>query len=87
MDLLPNLVNAFALAVVGAFVWFITRGQTQQLSRRIERLENRMDSRFESLESRLDNRFERVESEVGSLRSDLTQIALAVGAPPRRQTR
>ena len=44
----------------------------------IDRRFERDDARFERLDSRLDSSFD-------SLRSDITQIALAVGARPRAQ--
>ena len=40
-----------------------------------------VDQRFDGME----RRFERVEGSIDALRSDLTQVALAVGARPRAQ--
>jgi hypothetical protein len=68
---------------------------TWLILRRIERFEQTTERRFDSVPTRvemnarfdgLERRVDRVEHEAGILRSDLTQIALAVGARPRPQT-
>ena len=65
-------------------------GRIDGLDGRIERLETRLDCRFDGLDGRierLDTRmngwFETLQSSVDTIRSDLTQIALAVGVRPR----
>jgi len=40
---------------------------------------------FDGLESRFDGRFDALESSMDAMRSDLTQVALAVGVRPRAQ--
>jgi predicted nucleic acid-binding Zn-ribbon protein len=86
------LVSTVYLSVFGAaFGWLILR--------RIDRLEHRIDGlqgRIESLESRVERvegrfeglmaRIEALEAQVAALRTDLTQIALAVGARLRPET-
>jgi hypothetical protein len=52
---------------------------------RIESLEARFDGRFDSFEGRLDGRFDTLQSSMDATRSDLTQVALAVGVRPRAQ--
>jgi hypothetical protein len=47
-----------------------------------------IDARFVSIDARfdaVDRRLERVEASIDGLRSDLTQVALAVGARPRAE--
>jgi hypothetical protein len=47
-----------------------------------------IDARFEAVDRRfdaVDRRLERVEASMDGLRSDLTQVALAVGARPRAE--
>jgi hypothetical protein len=61
------------------------------VDRRFDAVDQRfeaVDRRFEGVDQRLDavdRRFERIEASLDGLRSDLTQVALAVGARPRAQ--
>lgn len=75
------LSDVVPVAVVGVLVWFYLRGRFEQIDRRFELVPTRdeMNARFDGV----DRRIERLESEVDVLRSDLTQIALAVGARTR----
>lgn len=68
-----------------------------RLDGRIDRLESRLDGRIDGLTTKidaLDAKFDikidaleaTFDTKVDSLRTDLTQIALAVGAAPRRET-
>ena len=43
------------------------------------------DVRFDALQAQIDQRFGSMDRQFASMRSDLTQIALAVGAQPRPQ--
>jgi len=72
-----NLVNALLLIVVAGIGSVL-------LGRRLDRLEGRIDRLVtrEEFEARVG----RLETEVAAIRSDLTQIALAIGARPRPQT-
>jgi hypothetical protein len=63
-----------------------------RLDGRIDSLETRVDGRvdglegrIERLETRVDGRFETLQASVDAMRSDLTQVALAVGVRPRAQ--
>jgi hypothetical protein len=76
MDLLVVSINAVVVAVVGAIVAWLGRGRFEAIDRRFDRLETRVDGRFETLQSSVD-----------AMRSDLTQVALAVGIRPRAQNR
>jgi len=74
MDLLAVSINAIVVAVVGGIVAWLGRGRFEAIDRRFDRLEARLDGRIDSVEARLD-----------AMRSDLTQVALAVGIRPRAQ--
>lgn len=78
MELTGTVVNAVVVGVVGLILGWMGNGRFKALERRIDRLEERLDAGIDGLEERLDGR-------VDSLRSDLTQIALAVGATPRAE--
>ena len=71
-------------------------GMEGRLDERFDRLDTRLDGRFDPLETRFDGRFDRLEtrldgridalqSSMDAMRSDLTQVALAVGVRPRAQ--
>jgi hypothetical protein len=78
MDLVGTVVNAVVVGVVGLILGWMGNSRFKALERRIDRLEERLDARIDGLEERIDGR-------IDSLRSDLTQIALAVGAGPRAE--
>ena len=71
MDLLSTVINAGVIAIVGALVGLVARGQTRNLERQLQDLKD-------------DNRshFDRIATEIAALRSDLLRVALAVGAQP-----
>ena len=63
-----------------------------RLDGRIDALESRSDNRIGALETRLDHRadtlegrFDGLQASIDAMRSDLTQVALAVGVRPRAQ--
>ncbi|MGH9896034.1 MAG: hypothetical protein ACREA0_29405 [bacterium] len=100
MDLLPTLVNALVIALVGALVTYMTRTQIQDLWEEVRDLKGEMkqgftevrrDMRAVETQLRSELRAEAASlrsefrAEFASVRSDLTQIALAVGAQPRPQ--
>ena len=74
MEVLGTVTNAVLLILVGGLI-------SWQLSGRFKIVEDRfkaVDDRFQALEARLDN----LQRSVDGLRSDLTQVALAVGMQP-----
>lgn len=75
MELIPTIINALVVAVVGGLLMYVTRDQIKDLKDDLR--EVKQDIRDLRLE---------LSSEVASVRSDLTQIALAVGAQARPQT-
>ena len=52
---------------------------------RVDSLEARFDGRVDSLQSHVEGRFDTLQSSIDAMRSDLTQVALAVGVRPRAQ--
>ena len=68
MDIVVTAVNAAVTGAVGLALWWDFKGRFEALEKRMDAIEARMG---------------RVEATVDSLRSDLTIVALAVGARPR----
>jgi flagellar capping protein FliD len=99
MELLVVSINAVVVAAVGGILAWLGKGRFEAIDRRfealdhrIDRLETRLDGRIDSLDARvaaridgLDRRFETLQASVDAMRSDLTQVALAVGVRPRAQ--
>jgi hypothetical protein len=81
MDLLAVSINAIVVAVVGGIVAWLGKGRFEAIVRRFEAV----DRRFDRLEARLDGRIDSLEARLDAMRSDLTQVALAVGVRPRAQ--
>ena len=81
MDLLVASINAVVVALVGAVVAWFARGRFEAIDRRFEALDRKIDR----LETRLDGRIDTLQSSMDAMRSDLTQVALAVGVRPRAQ--
>jgi hypothetical protein len=81
MDLLVASINAVVVALVGAVVAWLARGRFEAIDRRFEAIDRKIDR----LETRLDGRIDTLQSSMDAMRSDLTQVALAVGVRPRAQ--
>lgn len=56
-----------------------------RLDGRLDSLGARLDGRIDTLQSHLEGRFDTLQSSMDAMRSDLTQVALAVGVRPRVQ--
>jgi hypothetical protein len=80
MDVAGIVLNALVAALVALAAWG-AKGKFEALESRFDAV----DSRFDRLESRLDGRIDLLQSSVDAMRSDLTQVALAVGARPRAE--
>ncbi|HZA60527.1 MAG TPA: hypothetical protein VE754_02455 [Actinomycetota bacterium] len=74
MDLAGNIVNAVVILAVGYLLDRTAKGRHRELGARVDRLEERLDGRMDGFQSSLD-----------AMRSDLTAVALAVGARPRAE--
>ena len=72
MDLIATGVNALVVAAVGLVLAWLAKGRFDAMDQRIDRLEARLDKRMDAFQASLD-----------AMRSDLTQVALAVGVRPR----
>ena len=93
MDVLGTLINVLVVATSATVLGWLFRGRFRAVEARIDRLEDRVAGRFDLVEHRfdlvehrfdlVDRRFEGLEGRIDVLRSDLTAVALAVGAPPR----
>ncbi len=81
MDTISTLTNSIPLLIVTVLGGWL-------LKDRLDRLEGKLDTKLEARPTReeLNVRFGRLEAEVAALRSDLTQIALALGARSRPET-
>jgi hypothetical protein len=75
MELLSTVVNAAVVGVVGLTLAWLGKGRFEAIDRRFEALDNRID--------RLDTRMDAFQASVDAMRSDLTQVALAVGVRGR----
>jgi chaperonin cofactor prefoldin len=79
MDVAGVAINAAVVAAVGLILGWLGKGRFEAVDRRIDRLEERVDHRIDSLERRMDA----FQTSIDAMRSDLTQVALAVGVRPR----
>jgi hypothetical protein len=85
MDLVGTIVNAVVVGVVGLILGWMGNNRFKAIERRIDRLEERLDARVDGVDGRIDGLHESLGARIDGLRSDLTQIALAVGARPRAE--
>ncbi|MGH2555840.1 MAG: hypothetical protein ACRDHO_09020 [Actinomycetota bacterium] len=90
MEVLTTAINAAVVGAVGLILAWLGKGRFEAMDVKIERLERRLEHRIEQLEQRLDHRIvglehrmDRFEVALDTMRSDLTQVALAVGVDRR----
>jgi hypothetical protein len=83
MDLLGNAINALVVAAMGLVLAWFAKGQFEAMRVRFEAKFEAVDRRFDSLEARIDRLEDRFDARMDAMRSDLTQVALAVGVQPR----
>ena len=79
MDVASTAINASVIAAVGALLAWFLKGQFGTIDQRFDAIDQRFDE--------LGHRIDRVEERLDRLRSDLTQVALAVGVRPRATNR
>jgi len=72
MDVIGSVVVSGIVVTVGFLLARITSARSEELKERIDRLEDRVDKRMAAFQASVDG-----------MRSDLTAVALAVGARPR----
>jgi hypothetical protein len=72
MDPASTAINAAVVAAVGVILAWYSKGRFDALDRRMDRMQERLDDRIDGVQTSID-----------AMRSDLTQVALAVGVRPR----
>jgi hypothetical protein len=72
VNLLGVVVNALVISAVGTILAWLSHGRFRAIEVSIHREVERLDRRIDGLQSAIEG-----------LRSDLTAVALAVGAQPR----
>jgi hypothetical protein len=72
MELTSTIINGIVVTLSVGVLGYYLRDRFRQV-----------DARFDAVERRMERLEDRVESSIDSLRSDLTAVALAVGAKPR----
>ena len=82
MDALNTVINVAVMAIVGGLLAWYGKGRFDALDGRMDRLDGRMD-RVEGRMDRIEGRMDRLDGRVDSVRTDLTQLALALGIRPR----
>ena len=90
MNLVAVVINGLVVSAVGIVLAWLGHGRFAALESRMDRLEGRfvggegrLDGRMDRLEDRLGGRIDALQASVDGMRSDLTAVALAVGARPR----
>jgi chromosome segregation ATPase len=96
MELVGTVVNAAVVAAVGIVLAFYLRGRFDEIRARFDEVDRRfeqVDRRFEQVDRRfeqMERRFEHLEgrmdvfqTSLDGARSDITRVALAVGAERR----
>ena len=92
MELVAQLVTSLLVVGVGVALSYLMRDRFRQQDRlmdaRLQGFRDLMDARFAAMEGRFDSvdaQFASIDRQFASLRSDLTQVALAVGVESRPQ--
>jgi hypothetical protein len=85
MDLFVASINAVVVAAVGGIVAWLGKGRFDAIDRTFEGRFEALDRKIDRLETRIDGRIDALQSSMDAMRSDLTQVALAVGFRPRAQ--
>jgi hypothetical protein len=79
MEAISTAINAAVVVSVGLILGWLGKGRFEAQDRRFEA----QDRRFDRLEERLEQRMDAFQASLDAMRSDLTQVALAVGVRPR----
>jgi len=79
MDSFGTLINAIVVASVGLILGWLGKGRVEAIDRRFDG----QDQRIDRLERRLEQRMDAFQASMDAMRSDLTQVALAVGVRRR----
>jgi methyl-accepting chemotaxis protein len=93
MDAASTAINAIVITAIGALLAWFLKGQFDAIGQRFDAIGQQFDAigqQFDAIDLRFDevgHRIDRVEERLDRLRSDLTQVALAVGVRPRATNR
>ena len=89
MELVQTLVNAFIVAAVGAVLGLMVSGFRREFRNEIKGLRTELKAEISGVRTELKGDIvelrKEMREEIRGVRSDLTQVALAVGAAPRAQ--
>lgn len=85
MDLLQIVTNAVVVGAVGVVLGFMVHGLRAEVRAEIRAVRSESRADIGALRSEVRADLAEIRREIGDLRSDLTQMALAVGARPRAQ--
>lgn len=83
MDLTQTITNAIVVAAVGAILGWMVHGLRTELRSEIGALRVELKSDIADLRAELKADIRDLRREIADVRSDLTQVALAVGAKRR----
>jgi hypothetical protein len=91
MEAVSSLINAFVVVAVGAFLTYVTVDRSRQLRRDLEGDIARLNGGITELRTEIRTEISRLDARVdagfNAVRSDITAVALAVGArAPSRET-
>jgi hypothetical protein len=78
MEIATTVINAAVVAAVGLILGWLAKGRIDRVEREIAALRAEMNERFARVDDRIDRGFD-------SIRSDITRVALAVGARPEAE--
>jgi hypothetical protein len=79
LEVAGTVINALVVAGVGLILGWIGKGRFEAIDRRFDA----QDQKIDRLEERLEHRIDALQASIDAMRSDLTQVALAVGVRPR----
>ena len=92
MEIASTAINAAVVSAVGVILAWLGRGrfhvvekQIEALNGRVDRLQASFDAMRIQFQGSLDSMRAESQGSLDSMRSDLTQVALAVGAHPRAE--
>jgi tetrahydromethanopterin S-methyltransferase subunit G len=91
MEIVQTVLTPALLAFVALAGGYLFKERLDRLESRVDRLVDQMGQVMGQMgqmatRAEVNSRFERIEIELAAVRSDLTQIALAVGTQTRPQT-
>jgi hypothetical protein len=83
VEIAHTVINAAVVALVGLALAWLVRGQRRELKEEMTALRQEVRGEVGGIRQEFRQEFLEVRREIAELRSDLTRVALAVGAEPR----